>query len=262
MLQLKRPIVFIDLETTGLDREKDRIVQIGLCKLMPDFTIQDWQSRLINPERSIPAETTKIHGITDFDVFDQPRFKDEAGPLFEFLVGCDVGGFNSNWFDIPLLFNEFARCGIHWNYQAFHMIDVGNLFKIKEPRNLSNAVRFYCDREFMNAHNAADDIKETVNVFMAQLARYSDLPDSVDQLALFTNYNCKVADISGKFVYNADGVLLLNFGKYKGNPAKEHLDFVHWMYYKADFAPDTNAICEQLLGGGGINDDDDEGIGF
>lgn len=248
MLKLTRPIVFFDLETTGVDRENDRIIQIAMQKIMPDRSPKITISIMLNPGIPIPAASTAIHGIRDEDVKDCKRFEEVAGELFEFFVGCDVGGFGSNWFDVPLLFKEFQRVGIFWNYMAFHMIDVGNLFKIQEPRNLANAVQFYCGRKMENAHNAAADINETVNVFEAQLAKYTDLPETVEAMALFTNYNQKVADLSGKFVYNTQGVLLLNFGKYKGMPASECIDFVHWMYYKADFPSDTNIICEQVLG--------------
>ncbi|MGF7218635.1 DNA polymerase-3 subunit epsilon [Spirosoma lacussanchae] len=250
MLNLTRPLVFLDLETTGLDRDNDRIVQIALAKLYPSSEggDVDQYSKLVNPTIPIPVASSQIHGILDEHVRDAPAFADIAGEVFEFMAGCDLAGFNSNWFDIPLLAAEFARIGIQIHTGMFHMIDVGNLFKIREPRNLANAVRFYCDEELPNAHNAMVDCKATFAVFAAQLQRYPDLPSTVEELAVYTNYGCKAADLSGKFTYSNDGVLLLNFGRHKGHPAADFLDFVHWMYYKADFAPDTRAICEDLLG--------------
>lgn len=252
MLQLKRPLVFIDLETTGLDRENDRIVQIALYKTSLDNGFADEvYEAYVNPGSLISPASTAIHGITDEMVRDEPKFEEIAGEVFSFILGCDFAGFNSNWFDIPLLANEFARCGLTLDPKAFNMIDVGNLFKIKEPRNLEKAIGFYVEpmkRSFGPAHDALSDVTATVEVFKSQLLRYTDLPATVEELALYTNYNCKVADLSGKFVYREDGLLLLNFGKHKGQPAKLHLDFLHWMYFKASFAPDTRAICEELLG--------------
>lgn len=247
MLQLTRPIVFFDLECTGLDKERDRIVQIALYKLMPGFTAGSMISYLVNPQMPIPANSTEIHGITDEMVQDKPAFRDIAGELFEFFVGCDVGGYNSNSFDVPFLFNEFMRAGYQWNSSAFNMIDVGNLFKIKESRTLSAAVQFYCHREMENAHDAAVDITETVNVFLAQLLRYADLPDTVEALALFTNYGQRLADLSGKFYYDQTNQLRYNFGKYKGELVADHLDFAEWMYFKANFPTDTNEILAEVL---------------
>ncbi|MVM34421.1 3'-5' exonuclease [Spirosoma sp. HMF4905] len=247
MLQLKRPIVFFDLECTGLDKENDRIVQIALYKLMPDFTAGSMWSYLINPQMPIPAKSTEIHGITDEMVKDKPLFRDIAGEVFDYFVGCDVGGYNSNAFDVPFLFNEFMRAGFQWNASSFNMIDVGNLFKIKETRTLSAAVLFYCHREMQNAHDAAVDITETVNVFLAQLMHYADLPGTVEELALYTNYGQKLADLSGKFYYDADNQLRYNFGKWKGELVSEHLDFAQWMYYKATFPTDTNEILAEVL---------------
>jgi DNA polymerase-3 subunit epsilon len=248
MLQLKRPIVFFDLETTGTDKENDRIVQIAMFKLLPDYQAGPLIDYLVNPGMPIPVTSTAIHGITDAMVQNAPYFRDIAGPVFEFFIGCDVGGFNSNAFDVPMLFNELLRAGFQWDAASFNMVDAGNLFKIQEPRTLSAAVRFYCGREMKNAHDAKVDIVETVEVFKAQLWRYqTELPTSVEELAIYTNYGSKVADLSGKFVYDADNVLRFNFGKYKGEPVREHMDFVHWMYYKASFPTDTNTILADLL---------------
>lgn len=248
MLQLKRPLAFFDLETTGLDKENDRIVQIAIHTLQPGLVKGSMVSYLVNPGMPIPKAASDIHGITDEMVKDAPRFVDIAGQVMQLLTGCDVAGFNSNAFDVPFLFNELLRAGYRWEAETFHMVDVGNLFKIREPRTLSAAVKFYCGRDMENAHDAAVDITETVNVFLAQLAHYPDLPQTVEELAIYTNHGCKVADLSGKFYYDQEKVLRFNFGKWRGEPAREHLDFVSWMYNKADFPTDTNQICRRLLG--------------
>lgn len=248
-IQLTRPIAFFDLESTGVDREADRIVEIAVCKYEPSGQFKTFR-RLVNPTIPIPPSASEIHGIKDEDVAGEPTFKQLSKGLLDLLSGCDIAGFNSNAFDVPLLFNEFARAGHFWDYSQFLMIDVGNLFKIKEPRTLSAAVKHYCGKELLDAHSAAADIEATLDVFLAQMARYEndeDFPQTLAELALYTNYGNKVADLSGKFVYNSDGELILNFGKHRGNPAKNHIDFLQWMVYKADFAADTTLIANQVL---------------
>lgn len=248
-IQLTRPIAFIDLEATGVDREADRIVEIAICKLEPSGQYKTMKRR-VNPTIPIPAGATAVHGIKDEDVADEPTFKQLAKGLLALLEGCDIAGFNSNTYDIPLLYNEFARAGVSWDYSKFLMIDVGNLFKIKEPRTLSAAVKHYCGRELIDAHSAEADIEATLDVFLAQLDRYENdegFPQTLEELALYTNYGNKMADLSGKFVYNSEGVLLLNFGKYRGNPAADHIDFISWMVNKADFPADTTAIAARVM---------------
>ena len=247
-LQLSRPIAFIDLETTGVDRENDRIVEIAVCKYMPDGKRQR-KSRRVNPTIPIPAGASEVHGITDEMVANEPTFNKIAKGLLDMLEGCDVAGFNSNNFDIPLLFNEFTRAGLYWDYTKFLMIDAGNLFKIKEPRTLTAAVKFYCNNSHEDAHSAEADIEATLDVFLAQLEKYEndeEFPETIEALALYTNYGNKIADLSGKFVYNDQDQLILNFGKHKGNPAKNHIDFLEWML-RANFAYDTCEIARQVI---------------
>jgi len=248
MLTLTRPLVFFDLETTGLDKETDRIVQIAMVKLMPGLVLGDRLAMRINPGMAIPESSTLIHGISDTMVATAPPFTEVAGQVYDFLFGCDVGGFNSNAFDVPFLFNELLRAGIRWESSLFKMVDAGNLFKIREPRTLTAAVQHYCHRAMQNAHDAEVDILETVNVFVAQLYRYPDLPDTIEELARYTNYGKRVADLSGKFVYDEQDQLRYNFGKHRGELVSDHLDFAAWMYRKADFPTDTNAILADLLG--------------
>jgi len=245
-LKLTRPLAFFDLEATGTNRENDRIVEIAICTILP-LGGRQTVSYLINPEMPIPAESTAIHGISDTDVADKPTFNELAPALFDILKDCDVAGFNSNNFDVPMLFNHFLRAGLYWDYSQFKMVDAGNLYKIKEPRTLSAAYQFYCGEELENAHSAKADIWATVDVFEAQLEMYNDLPDNVDELALLTNHGKKILDLSGKFGYNEKGEVIFNFGQHKGKLASENLDYVSWMYSR-DFPQDTMKVCAELLG--------------
>lgn len=247
-LQLTRPLAFIDLEATGVDRENDRIVEIAVCKLEPSGQTKS-VSRRVNPTIPIPQGASDIHGITDEMVKDEPTFKQLAKGLLTLLEGCDIAGFNSNNYDVPMLFAEFSRAGHHWDHTTFKMIDVGNLFKIKEPRTLTAAVKFYCGRDLENAHSAQADIEATVDVFISQMTRYEndeDFPQTLDELALYTNYGNKVVDISGKFVYSPEGLIVFNFGKYKGKPAINHIDFLEWMM-GANFAADTYTVAAGIV---------------
>lgn len=249
--KFERPIAFIDIESTGPKPDYDRIVELSIVKLFPDFSrvIKTWR---INPGIAIPAEAVAVHGITFNQVRDCLKFIDRAKEIMEFLSDdkglLDVAGFSSNSFDIPLLYMEFHRAQMCWEYTQFHMIDVGNLFKIKEQRTLSAAVRFYLGRDHEGAHGAEADIQATIDVFVAQLHTYNDLPESVADMALFTNYGKPILDLSGKFYLGEDGHIYLNFGVHKDKKAKDNLDYVKWMYTKGNFAPDTYRVCASLLG--------------
>lgn len=246
-IKLNRPIAFFDLEATGLNLQEDRIVEIGICKLFPDGS-RESKTRRINPEMPIPPSCTAIHGISDEDVKEQPTFKEIAAGLLKFIEGCDIAGYNSNHYDLPLLYNEFQRAGIIWDYHAFLKIDVGNLFKIKESRTLSAAVQFYCNRDMENAHSAEADINATVDVFLAQLDRYDDLPESLEELELFTNHGKKFLDLSGKFTFDDDGDVVFNFGPERGKKAIENISLVNWILGK-DFPKDTKDVCYDILNG-------------
>lgn len=249
-LQLTRPIAFFDLETTGTDVDKDRIVEIAVCKYEPSGQIKTVR-RLVNPTIPIPAGASEVHGIKDEDVANEPTFKQLAKGLLALLEGCDIAGFNSNKFDIPLLFNEFSRAGLFWDYTQFLMIDVGNLFKIKHPRTLSDAVRIYLGREMENAHSAEADIEATVDVFLAQLIKHENeegFPQTLEELALYTNFDKKVIDLGGKFTYNKEGEIVLTIGEHKGKPAKDYIGFLQWMVGpKANFSADTKAVAQQII---------------
>lgn len=213
-LKLKRPIVFFDLETTGVDASKDRIVEVSMIKIMPDGE-EICKTRKLNPGMHIPEEATAIHGITDEDVKDCPTFAQVAKSLAQFLQGCDFGGFNSNRFDLPLLVEEFMRAGVEVDFKRRRFIDVQNIFHKKEQRTLVAAYKFYCDKDLTDAHSAEADTRATYEVLQAQLDRYPDLENDVDALAEYSSRG-ESADYAGRILYNEKGEEVFGFGKYKG----------------------------------------------
>jgi len=186
-LNLKRPLVFFDLETTGIHISKDRIVEISYLKIRPDGTEESMTWR-VNPLRQIPAQATAIHGITDDDVKDCPTFQEIAGSLAEQIEGCDLAGFNSNRFDIPLLAEEFLRAQVEIDLNKQLFVDVLTIFHKKEPRNLKAAYKFYCGKELTDAHQAEGDTKATYEVLMAQMDRYPDLENDVEALSVYSSF--------------------------------------------------------------------------
>ena len=184
-LNLKRPIVFFDLETTGVDTARDRIVEISMIKVMPDGE-EITRTRRLNPGMHIPAEATAVHGITDDDVKECPTFAQVAKSLEQFIRGCDFGGFNSNRFDLPVLVEEFLRAGVDVDLKKRKFIDVQNIFHKKEQRTLVAAYKFYCDKDLDDAHSAEADTRATYEVLKAQLDRYPDLENDVAALADFS----------------------------------------------------------------------------
>lgn len=246
-LNIKRPIVFIDLETTGPDVKKDKIVEIAIIKLHPDLT-KEQLVRRINPGIAIPLSATAIHGISNEAVKDEPKFTHVSHMIYDFIKDCDVAGYNSNRFDIPILFREFEYAGIFWDHNTFDMIDVCNIYKIKESRDLSAAYRFYCGKEIQGAHGALADIEATMEVFLAQLEQYNDLPTDVPNISIFSNYGKAVVDLSGNFYMDEQGHIRINIGKKKDTRADFEPEFLNWMLYKADFPHDTRVVCAKLLG--------------
>lgn len=245
-LKFSRPIAFFDIESTGLDTTKDRIVELAICKLHPDYS-RELFSWLINPEMPIPAASSAIHGIFDQDVINEPTFVQLAHIIMDILADCDFGGFNSNRYDIPMLYSEFLRAGLTLDYSSRRFVDVGNIFKRKEQRTLEAAVQFYLGYEMSNAHSAVADINETVNVFIRQFEVYKDLPENMDSLHLFCNHDKPVLDLSGKFTTDEQDDIVFNFGTKRGTKAKHDPGYLQWMYSK-DFAPDTVKVIESLLG--------------
>ena len=218
-LQLKRPIIFFDLETTGVDTAKDRIVEISMIKIMPDGE-EIIRTRRLNPEMPIPAEATAVHGITDEDVKDQPTFAQVAKSLAQFIQGCDFGGFNSNRFDLPVLVEEFLRVGVDVDFKRRKFVDVQNIFHKKEQRTLVAAYKFYCDKNLDDAHSAEADTRATYEVLKAQIERYDDLENDIDFLAEYSARG-KTADYAGCILYNENEEEVFGFGKHKGKLVSE-----------------------------------------
>lgn len=240
-----KPRIFFDTETTGTDKANDRIVEIALIRFDGDQRYE-FQS-YINPGIPIPAGGTEIHGITDEMVKDKPTFAQLAKKLHNIFSGCDIYGYNSNSFDIPLLVAELNRCGFTLELEGILFIDPCVIFKRKEERTLTAAMKFYCDKDHEGAHGAMADVLATIEVLKAQLTHYDGLKEVPEaELALYCNYDKPRADISGNFAYDADGDLILNFGKEKGKKAKDCLSYLQWMA-KQDFMPDTKAIIQQFI---------------
>ena len=247
-LNLKRPIVFLDLETTGVDPAKDRIVEISLVKVFPDGK-QEVKTRRINPEMPIPAVSTVVHGITDEDVKDCPCFREIAKSLAAYIEGCDLAGFNSNKFDIPVLAEEFLRAGVDVDLKKRRFIDVQNIFHKMEQRTLVAAYKFYCGKELADAHSAEADTLATVEVLKAQLDRYpDDLRNDVDFLAEFSSRN-QCVDYAGRIVYDDKGVEIFSFGKHKGRSVaevfREEPSYYAWMM-NGDFPNYTKKVITEI----------------
>jgi DNA polymerase-3 subunit epsilon len=218
-LQLKNPLIFFDLETTGLSIITDRIIEISYLKIFPDGR-EEIKTMRINPEMPIDPKAIAIHGITDEDLKDAPTFKEIAQTIANTFEGSDFAGYNSNKFDLPLLAEEFLRCDIDFDLKKRKFIDVQVIFHKMEQRTLGAAYKFYCNKEIENAHSAEDDTRATYEVLKAQLDRYSDLNNDVDKLSDFSAHTRNV-DFAGRIVLNEKDVETINFGKYKGVPVEE-----------------------------------------
>lgn len=248
-LNLKRPMVFFDLETTGINVSSDRIVEISMVKVMPDGE-KIVKTRRVNPEMPIPAEATAVHHITDEDVRNEPTFKQLAKSLREFILDCDFGGFNSNSFDLPLLAEEFIRAGVDAEFlkEDARYIDVQTIFHKKEERTLVAAYRFYCDKNLEAAHSAEADTMATYEVLCAQLDRYADLENDVDKLAAFSTRRDSV-DFAGRIVRNESGEAVFSFGKYRDRPVaeifKKEPSYYTWIM-EGDFPAYTKAVCTRI----------------
>ncbi|MDR3309444.1 MAG: 3'-5' exonuclease [Tannerella sp.] len=239
-LNLINPLVIFDLETTGVNINIDRIVEISYLKVSPTGN-EESKTRRINPGIPIPAEATLVHGISDEDVKDCPRFKDIAKSLAAQIEGCDLAGFNSNRFDIPLLAEEFLRADVNMDFTKRKFIDVQTIFHKKEPRNLAAAYKFYCGKELTDAHSAESDTRATYEVLKAQLDRYPDLVNDVNELSKMSSYNNNV-DFAGRMIYNDKGEEVINFGKYKGQTVrdvlKKDISYYSWVM-QGDFSLNT-----------------------
>ena len=246
-LKLQNPLIFFDLETTGVNASKDRIVEISYIKLMPNGTEVEKTLR-INPEMHIPEEATAVHGITDADVADKPRFKDIAKELARVFEGCDIAGFNSNRFDVPLLAEEFLRADVDVDFSRRRFVDVQTIFDKMEQRTLSAAYKFYCGKDLDDAHSANADTRATYEVLKAQLDKYPSLQNDIDFLSKFSTHNRNV-DLAGRIVYNDNNVEVFNFGKYKGIPVEEVLKtdsgYFGWIL-NGDFPQNTKKVLTNI----------------
>ena len=247
-LNLKNPLVFFDLETTGINITTDRIVELCYIKVYPNGN-EESKSMRINPEMHIPEASSAIHGIYDQDVADCPTFKPVAQDVANTIEGCDLAGFNSNRFDIPMLAEEFLRADINIDMTRRKFIDVQNIYHKLEKRTLSAAYKFYCGKDLENAHSALADTQATYEVLKAQLDKYpNDLQNDMQFLADFSKMSDNV-DFAGRIVYNQERVEVFNFGKYKGMPVVEVLKkdpgYYGWIM-QGDFTRNTKQVLTQI----------------
>jgi DNA polymerase-3 subunit epsilon len=246
-LELKKPIVFFDLETTGVDVSKDRIVEISILKLHPDGK-KEVKTRRVNPEMNIPKVTSEIHGIYDEDVKEEPTFKAMAKSLATFIGNSDLAGFNSNKFDVPLLVEEFLRVGVDFDIEGRSLVDVQNIFHKMEQRTLVAAYKFYCGKELTNAHSAEADNIATFDVLEAQIERYDELENNVNFLSDFSR-RTNNADLMGRIVFNEENIEVFNFGKHKGKPVATVLEsdpsYYKWMM-NGDFPLYTKKVLTAI----------------
>jgi len=250
-LILKRPLVVFDIESTGINPRVDRIVELAAIKIMPDSTRIEF-SMLVNPQCPIPPETTELHGISDADVADAPTFAQEAPKLLQFLEGCDLAGFNIMRFDIPMLIEEFQRAKIHFNLQERKFVDAQKIFHQREPRNLSAALKFYCNKELVNAHSAMADTLATLEVIEGQCQMYQDLPREVEELDKISNpKDLDKIDHDGKLRWK-NGQITIAFGQKAGRTLRDLVDkepgFLRWII-KKDFSSKVKNIIKEALAG-------------
>lgn len=259
-LNLKRPLAFFDLETTGVNVASDHIVEISILKVMPDGS-EEIKTMRIKPGKPIPLESSIIHGIYDEDVQNAPAFKQVGRELTHFLDGCDLAGYNSNKFDIPLLVEEFLRAGIEFDIENRRFVDVQNIFHQMEQRTLRAAYQFYCGKSIEKAHSAEADIKATYEVLVSQIAKYEGtdwedkkgkiskpVQNNIEALHLFTNLS-KPVDFAGRMIFNEDSVEIFNFGKHKGKCVEDIFglepSYYSWMQ-NGDFPLHTKKCLEKI----------------
>ncbi len=246
-LQLNRPLVFIDLETTGTNLSTDRIVEIAIVKVFPEGN-KAVKQKILNPQMPIPKHSSDIHGITDDKVKDAPTFKQVANELKQFIDDADFSGYNSNRFDIPLLMEEFLRAGLTIDMTNRKMVDVQHIFHMMEKRTLGAAYKFYCEKELMDAHSAEADAMATWEILQAQLLRYQHLGNTLETILQFTGEE-KFVDFARRFAMDND-VEVFNFGKHKGRPVSDVLkaepQYYDWMM-KGDFPLHTKQKLTEIL---------------
>ncbi len=246
-LNLKNPIVFFDLETTGINIAKDRIVEIAILKVDVNG-VEEIRTHRVNPTIPIPLQASEIHGIYNEDVKDSPTFKEVAKDIAKFMEGCDIGGYNSNKFDVPLLAEEFLRADVDIDMSKRHLVDVQNIFHKMEKRTLEAAYKFYCDKDLTDAHSAEADTIATYEVLKAQIQRYDELENDIKFLSEFSSFGRNV-DFAGRIVYNENDEEVFNFGKYKNVKVVDVLDkdpgYYGWMM-NGDFPLYTKNVLTKI----------------
>jgi DNA polymerase-3 subunit epsilon len=258
-LNLTKPLVFFDLETTGINVTQDRIVEAAFLKVHPNGK-EEVVSIKVNPTIPIPSESSMIHGIYDADVANEPTFKEVAKDIFDFLKGCDLAGYNLVRFDVPVLTEEFLRVDLDFSITNRKLVDAQKIFYLMEPRTLTAAYKYYCGGKLNNAHSAEADTLATYEVLKAQVARYQGeevedangnltVPIQNDMQTLHNLSRSQSADLAGRFGYNSEGVPTFNFGKHKGKPVKEVLR-IEPMYYdwmmRGDFPLETKKVLTEI----------------
>jgi len=247
MIKLTKPLAIVDLETTGVNLGSDRIIEIAIIRLSPDGK-RTVKQKLLNPEMPIPKSSSEIHGITDEKVKDAPTFKQVANELKQFMDNCDLGGYNSNRFDIPLLVEEFLRIGMDFDMKGRRLIDVQRVFHMMEQRTLSAAYRFYCNKVLDGAHGAEVDAAATLEVLEAQLEKYPQLGNDVESILKFTGED-EIVDFARRFIME-NGIEIFNFGKHKGRSVTDVLrsepQYYDWMM-KGDFALHTKQKLTEIF---------------
>ncbi|MBD5232502.1 MAG: 3'-5' exonuclease [Bacteroidales bacterium] len=249
-LNLTRPIIFFDLETTGVNINYDRIVEISCVKVYPDGREVTWTKRL-NPGMHIPEAASAVHHITDEDVKDAPHFADVAPMLMKTFEGCDIAGFNSNKFDIPVLMAEFGRVGMNFSLLGRNLVDVQTIYHRLEQRTLSAAYRFYCGKNLEDAHSALADTMATYEVLKAQLERYEETEEFGNDMAKLARFSVQGGniDLAGRFSRSQQGDVIFNFGKYKGQKVADVLrrepGYYAWMM-QGDFPKDTKDVLTSV----------------
>jgi DNA polymerase-3 subunit epsilon len=243
--QLKRPLVFFDLESTGLSAQQDQIIQFCFESFLPDggYALFTEHAR---PSIPISEAATAVHGIKEGDLQFKCDFKVYASRVHKLISDCDLVGFGILGFDVPLLFNELHRSGIVWDYTKCNIIDSCNIYKKQVPRDLTSAFKYYCHGTFEDAHNAHTDTLAAREVFLAQLVRHNLSLGDLPALARYSNYDRPLVDLSGKFTVDESGEIIINIGSNKGGRAKDHIPFIHWMLDK-DFSEDVKIICRKII---------------
>lgn len=246
-LNLNKPIVFFDLETTGINIATDRIVEISMLKVNPDGSEERFTQR-VNPEIEIPKQASAVHGITNEMVLNEPKFNEIANKVRDFIKGADLAGFNSNRFDIPILAEEMLRAEIDFSMKGRVSVDVQTIFHKKEQRTLAAALQFYCDKELENAHSAEADTEATYEILKAQIERYNDLENDMKMLSEFSSHRER-ADFSGHILYDDAGDEIFSFGKYKGQKVVDVLQkdqgYYSWIL-NADFPLYTKKVLTEI----------------